>query len=63
VIPKIEEKKNVITETAGRDFAPEIMNKAKLLLEFLPQYTLEFLCEAVEMAGNIEIEDLMNNLL
>jgi len=61
VVPKVEKK--VETETAGREFAPEIVTKAKWLSEFLPQYTLEFLTEAVYLAGDLEVEDLMENLI
>jgi len=63
--PKVEEPKKIVeTETAGKEeFSVEVTQKAKILSEFLPQYTYEFLCEAVQSAGNVDLEDLMANLM
>jgi len=63
VAPKKVEEKIVEKETAGKEFPAEVMTKAKLLHECLPQYTLEFLTEAVSMAPNMDLEDLMTNLI
>jgi len=39
------------------------MGKAKMLHECLPQYTLEFLLGAVESAGTMPVEEIMENLI
>jgi len=63
VVAKVVEKVIEKETTKGREYSPEVVKKAKQLLEILPQYTLEFLEDAVESAGNAEIEDLMINLM
>jgi len=64
--PVVVVSKPVVVEktvTSGKEYSPEVVKKAKQLLEILPQYTLEFLEDAVESAGNADLEDLMINLM
>jgi len=57
------EKIVVETKKPEKQFSSAVVAKAKQLAEFLPQYSLEFLLDAVDMAGNAELEDIMSSLL
>jgi len=59
--PKVEKKME--SQTPGREFPPDVVKKAKYLVEFLPQYNVDFLMEAVQLAGDVAIEDILENLL
>jgi hypothetical protein len=50
-------------EPVRKEFAPDVVKKAKYLCELLPQYELAFILEAVDLAGNASVEDILENLL
>ena len=50
-------------EMKQKVYPSEVTEKAKKILDFLPQYSLEFLQETIQTSPKLTIEELLENLL